>query len=199
MNSKKDRRMDMRIKKAGQLRLCFRKKNQLVVFAVLAVVFTLISCTSVSTPAPAEISSASAYQEGVPGGIIVNTLDVSARVTAIDRVNRKATLLGPDGKTFTVKVGQEYVNFDQVGVGDWVNLTVTEELVIYLNEEGESPSDESAALVALAPKGAQPGGLVAETTQITGTVTAIDPKNAPLRCALRTDLPRPFPCEVMWI
>ncbi|MFO7686533.1 MAG: copper-binding protein [Desulfobacterales bacterium] len=165
----------MRIKKAGQLRLCFRK-NSLMVFAVLAVVLTLTSCTSVSTPPPAETSSASAYQEGVPGGVIVNTLDVSAKVTAIDRANRKATLLGPDGKRFTVKAGPEYVNFDQVGVGDWVNLTVTEELVVYLNEGGESGNDESAALVALAPKGAQPGGLIAETTQITGTVTAIDPE-----------------------
>ena len=165
----------MRIKKVGQLKLCFRK-NSLVEFAVLAVVFTLTSCTSVSTLPPAETSSASAYQEGVPGGIIVNTLDVSARVTAIDKANRKATLLGPDGKTFTVKAGPEYVNFDQVGVGDWVNLTVTEELVVYLDEGGESGNDESAALVALAPKGAQPGGLIAETTQITGTVTAIDPE-----------------------
>lgn len=163
----------MRIKKVGQLRLCSRK-SLLAVFAVLAVVFTLTSCTSVSTPPPAETSSASAYQEGVPGGIIVNTLDVSARVTAIDKANRKVTLLGPDGKTFTVKAGPEYVNFDQVGVGDWVNLTVTEELVVYLNEGGESGNDESEGLVALAPKGAQPGGLIAETTQITGTVTAID-------------------------
>jgi Cu/Ag efflux protein CusF len=145
-----------------------------MVLAVLAVVFTLTSCTSVSTPPPAGTSSESAYQEGVPGGIIVNTLDVSARVTAIDKANRKVTLLAPDGETFTVKVGPAAVNFNQVGVGDWVNLTVTEELVVYLNEGGESGNDESAALVALAPKGAQPGGLIAETTQITGTVTAID-------------------------
>ncbi|MFO7619831.1 MAG: copper-binding protein [Bacteroidales bacterium] len=167
--------MEMRKEKVSHKRLQFHKAS-LAVFAVLAVVFTLISCTSVSTPPPAETSSASAYQEGVPGGIIVNTLDVSARVTAIDNANRKVTLLGPDGKTFTVKAGPEYVNFDQVDVGDWVNLTVTEELVVYLNEGGGSSSDESAALVALAPKGAQPGGLIAETTQITGTVTAIDPE-----------------------
>ena len=157
------------------MRLCFRKTS-FAVLAVLAVVFTLISCTSVSTPPPAETSFATAYREGVPGGVMVNTLDVSARVITIDKANRKVTLLGPEGKTFTVKAGPEAVNFDQVGVGDWVNLTVTEELVVYLDEGSESPNDGSSALVALAPKGAQPGGLVAETTQITGTVTAIDPK-----------------------
>jgi len=32
-------------------------------------------------------------------------------------------------------------------------------------------------MVALAPKGAQPAGLVAETTQVTATVKAIDPTN----------------------
>jgi hypothetical protein len=163
----------MSIEKESRMRLCF-SKDLLAVFAVLAVLFAFTSCTSVSAPPPGESSLTSAYQEGVPGGITVNTLDVSARVTAIDKANRKVTLLGPDGKTFTVKVGPAAVNFEQVGVGDRVNLTVTEELVVYLNEEGQSSSDNSAALVALAPKGSQPGGLFADTTQITGTVTAID-------------------------
>jgi len=151
-------------------------KYALAVIAVLTGLLTLTSCASVSTPPPPETSTATAYQEGVPGGVIVNTVTVSAQVTAIDRVNRKATLLGPDGKPFTVKVGPEAVNFDQVSVGDRVTLTVTEELVVHLNEGGDSLSDGSAALVALAPKGAQPGGVIAETTRITGTVTAIDPK-----------------------
>ncbi len=61
-------------------------------------------------------------------------------------------------------------------MGDLVNATVTEELVVYLDEEGVSSHDKAAAMVALAPKGAKPGGLVAGTTQITGTVTAIDLK-----------------------
>lgn len=148
----------------------------LSLLAASAVFLTLISCASVTAPSPAESSSASAYKEGVPGGVVVNTYEVKARVTAIDKVNRKATLLGPDGKKFTVKVGPEAVNFDQVGVGDLVNVTVTDELVVYLDEKGASPGDGSAAVVALAPKGAQPGGMVAETTQITGTVTAIDLK-----------------------
>ena len=99
---------------------------------------------------------------------------MSARVTAIDKANRKVTLLGPDGKKSTIKVGPEAVNFDQLRVGDMVNATVTEELVVYLDEEGASAPDGSAAMVALAPKGAQPGGLVAETVQVTAKVIAID-------------------------
>lgn len=150
-------------------------KNSLAVPALLAGLLALASCASSPPPPPPEKSLTTAYQEGVPGGVIVNTIEVSARVTAIDKANRKATLLGPDGKTFTVKVGPEAVNFDQVSVGDSVNVTVTEELVVYLNEEDEAPAEGSAAFVALTPKGARPGGLVAGTTQVTGTVTAIDP------------------------
>jgi hypothetical protein len=108
---------------------------------------------------------------------MVNTVDMSARVTAIDTAHRKVTLLGPDGDTVTVKVGPEAVNFDQIRVGDLVNATVTEELVVYLDEEGTSASGGSAAMVALAPKGAQPGGLVAGTTQATATVMEIDRTN----------------------
>ena len=138
---------------------------------------TLTACSKTSPPPPAKENSSAAFQEGVPGGVIVDTLDVSARVTAIDTSNRKVTLLGPDGDKFTVKVGPEAVNFDQIRVGDLVKATVTEELVVYLDEEGASAPDGSAAMVALAPKGAQPGGLVAETVQVTATVTAIDRPN----------------------
>jgi hypothetical protein len=142
-----------------------------------AAFITLTACTTVSPPPPAETNSSAAVQEGVPGGVFVNTVDVSARVTAIDKANRKVTLLGPDGDKVIVKVGPAAVNFDQIRVGDLVNATLTEELVVYLDEEGASAPDGSAAIVALAPKGAQPGGLMAETMQVTATVTAIDRAN----------------------
>jgi len=140
----------------------------------LTVLIHIAACTTAPPPPPPKETAAAAFQEGVPGGVVVNTMDVNARVTAIDTANRKVTLLGPDGNKFTVKVGPEAVNFDQIRVGDLVNATVTEELVVYLDEEGASAPDGSAAMVALAPKGAKPGGLMAETTQVTAIVTAID-------------------------
>ena len=139
-----------------------------------AVLFILAACSTPSPPPPATGGSGVAYQEGVPGGVIVNTVDVSARVTAIDKANRKATLLGPDGEEFTVKVGPEAVNFDQVKVGDLVKATVTEELVIFMDDKGAPSGEGEAGVVALAPKGAKPGGLMAQVTQVTATVTAID-------------------------
>ena len=139
--------------------------------------FSLSACTTTSPPPPAAETSSTSFTEGVPGGVTVNTVEVSAKITAIDTANRKLTLMGSDGEEFPVTVGPEAVNFDQLRVGDLVNVTVTEELVVYLDEEGASAPDGSAAMVALAPKGAQPGGLVAGTTQVTGTVAAIDKIN----------------------
>jgi len=117
---------------------------------------------------------AAASAKGVAGGVIVETLEITARVAAINHASRKVTLVSPDGIKQTVKVGPEAINFDQIRVGDQLKVVVTEELVVQMGKPGESKDDRAAAVVALAPKGAKPGGLVAETTQVTGTVTAID-------------------------
>jgi len=148
------------------------------IFVLLfAVLFTLAACATTTPPPPAQVNTATSVQEGVPGGVTVNTIEVTAKVTAIDTKNRKMTLLLPDGNKEKVKVPPEAVNFDQISVGDLVKVTLTEEVVIYLDKEGVSVPDGYAAGVAIAPKGAQPGGVVAETLKITATVTAIDQTN----------------------
>lgn len=161
-----------------------------------AALFTFSACTTTAPPPPpATGTSTAVIKEGVPGGSFVNTMEVSARVIAVDTARRKLTLKGQDGEEFTVKVGPAAVNFDQIQAGDLVNVKVTEELVVYLNEEGaaapdgdamkalgymetdegETTPDGAVGVVALAPKGAQPGGLIAGAMQVTATVTAIDP------------------------
>jgi hypothetical protein len=120
------------------------------------------------------LSEGAAFVEGTAGGVFVQTLEITARVAAIDKASRKVTLVSPEGVKQTVKVGPEAINFDQIRVGDQLKVTATEELAVSMADPGEASG--AAALVALAPKGAKPGGLVAETTKVTGTVTAIDPK-----------------------
>ena len=135
----------------------------------------LAACATTAPPPPATTNTTTSAEEGVPGGIVVNTVEVSARVVAVDQASRTATLMDQDGEKFDVKVGPEAVNFDQVKKGDLVKVTVTEQVVIYVAKEGTASSDDGGArVVALAPKGAKPGGLVAGTVQITGTVVAID-------------------------
>ncbi len=120
----------------------------------------------------ARLSTGAAFVEGTVGGVFVQTLEITAKVAAIDIANRKVTLVSDDGIKQVVKVGPEAVNFDQIRVGDQLNVELTEQLVVQMGEKDDVSG--GAALVALAPKGAKPGGLVAEAVQVIGTVTAID-------------------------
>jgi hypothetical protein len=155
-----------------------------------------LALTSCSTPTPApgpQSASAAAVKEGVPGGVFVNTLETSARVTAVDQTTRKVTLMDADGKQFTVKAGPEAVNFDQVKVGDLVKATLTEELVVSLGDAASASQDTAAGLVALAPKGAQPGGVAAQTTRVTGTVIELDRTRRTARLRFEDGSSKTFP------
>jgi hypothetical protein len=151
--------------------------QKLSAMALLPVVVLLTSGSPArADESQADVAAGVAVQKGVPGGIVVSTKDISAKVTAINKAKRLLTLEGPMGKELTVKVGPAAINFDQIAVGDMVNATVTEQLVVALADPDSAPGEGSAGVVALAPKGAKPGGVVANLTQVTGTVTAIDAK-----------------------
>jgi len=152
-----------------------RNTPTLTTLALLsAALFVLTSCSSTSTPPPEVGAAKITYTKGVPGGTIVQTFKTTATVTAIDYAKRTATLRGSDGKEFTVKVGPAAVNFDQIRVGDLVNATVTQKIAAHLDPENTTSGDGTVAVLAQAAKGDQPGGLVAEATQVTGKIIAID-------------------------
>ena len=143
-------------------------------FNLLFVVLVTTACAKNPPPPPPQVSSVTDVQKGVPGRVTVNSLEVSASVTAIDTKNRKLTLLLPDGDKEKVMVPPEVVNFDQIEVGDLVKANLTESLVIYLDREDALNTDNFASGVALAPEGAKPGAVIAGTVKVTATVTAID-------------------------
>jgi len=64
-----------------------------------------------------------------------------------------------------------------------VDITITEELAVFLGA-GAPPSAAGATTVALAPVGAKPGGVMADTVQVTAKVTAIDAKKRKVTLAL---------------
>lgn len=137
----------------------------------------LLAFSSCSTEPREEGAGFTAIQPGVPGGIIVDTYKETATVTGIDKATRKVTLVTKDGAKSTVKCGPEVANFAQIEVGDQVKATVTEQLVVFVRQSGEPAGDEAASVVALAPIGAKPGGVMANTEEITAKVKAIDLKH----------------------
>jgi hypothetical protein len=138
-----------------------------------AALLTFSSCSS--TPKTAEISGTTtvAVQQGVPGGVTVETYQSIATVTAIDSTTRSISVISPNGAKATFKAGPEVVNFNQIHVGDQVKATLTKELVVFLRKAGEPAADGEAAAIALAPVGAKPGVVMANTVEVTAKVTAI--------------------------
>jgi hypothetical protein len=149
---------------------------KLAVAACLPV--ALLMLTSCSTePKPAVVTaSVVSYQPGVPGGVRVETHKLTARVTAIDAATRKVTLETADGNKTVVKCGSNVVNFDQIRLNDRLTVVVTEEIVAYL-ANARTPADGGATAVVLAPRGAKPGGVIADTVQVTARIAALDHRN----------------------
>jgi len=117
-------------------------------------------------------ATVAAYKEGAPGGIVTQTIELTATVASVDPANRRVTLMSPEGFKKTVKIGPDAINFDQIKVGDRIKIIAAEEIVVRLADEGTLTG--SAGLVSLAPKGAKPGGVLAETTQATAKVTELN-------------------------
>ena len=150
-------------------------KTKLQKFATIVVMpAAMLALTSCSSTPQGEGTTMVTAQKGVPGGVIVQTYKVTATVTAVDAASRKVTLITADGAKTTVKAGPEVVNFDQIQVGDQVKATVAEQLVMFMRKNGEPANDGEAAAVALAPVGAKPGMVMANTMEETGKVEAID-------------------------
>jgi hypothetical protein len=137
----------------------------------LAALLGLASCSSTRSDDP------SAAHETPAGAIAVDTFTVRATVAGIDAATHKLTLVTPDGKKAVYKAGPDVINFNQIQVGDQVKATVTEEFAVFIRKPGTPVNASAAAAVALAPKGAMPGGIMTDTYEATAKITAVDAKD----------------------
>ena len=109
-----------------------------------------------------------------PGGIVVESVSGTATVDAVDKEKRMVTLKFADGRTQAIKLGPEVRNFDQIAVGDTVKATYAESVAIAVRKSDEKPTTTATQTVRVAPKGAKPGVIVTDTTEVTAKVEAID-------------------------
>lgn len=117
----------------------------------------------------------SSTNDAKPSKVVVEVVKLTGTVKAVDLQNKTVTVEGSGGRTVTVNA-QNARNLDQVKVGDKVNLRFTEELALFVRKSDAQPSATQADVVALAPKGEKPAGLMARTVELTGSVESIDPK-----------------------
>ena len=151
------------------------KTNLLVLALAPAALLAFSGCKTHTEPSPFANSPNTITQEGAPGGIVVeNYYDLTARVTAVDAVKRTVTVVGPNGNATTFVCGPEVRNLAQVRIGDQLKIRWTD-LLTAAEVDPKNPSpDGTSSLALLVPKGAMPAAAVADTTQVTATLTGVD-------------------------
>lgn len=129
----------------------------------------------------AQEPSASAKAEakakpGAGGAIEVGAITATSKVTALDAAKRTVTLTNEAGESNTYKLGKKVRNFDQIKVGDTVKATLLESVAVSVRKSSAAPEATERGLVAVAPKGAMPGVIMAKTRQITAKIVSVDPQ-----------------------
>jgi hypothetical protein len=112
-----------------------------------------------------------------PGkGMTTETTRMTATVVAVDKASRDITLKVPQGNDVVVTAGPEVKNFDQIKVGDQVDVEYQRALALELKKGGGQTvyrADQLAAGSAM--PGAMPAGAVGRRTTIVADVVAVDP------------------------
>jgi len=139
----------------------------------MAVVVVWLSMTITLIAGPAGLVTA----EEIEGIELGEAIMITAKVVAIDKEHRIVTLRGPKGRIVDIEVGEEARNFDQVKIGDDVQIAYYESVALYLGEHGEAPEAVEAVVVKRAAKGEQPAGLVVGVIDVSAKIVAIDLEN----------------------
>jgi hypothetical protein len=113
-------------------------------------------------------------KRGAQGAIEVGAITATAKVTTVDPANRTVTLTSESGATNTYELGDAVRNFDQIKAGDEVKATLLESVAVAIRKSSAPPDAGERTTVAVAPKGAMPGVIMAKTKQITGKITSVD-------------------------
>ena len=140
-----------------------------VITLALAAAFAVASAASAQTGA-----TMAGTAPGKAG--VVETIKVTATITAIDKATRDVTLKGPQGNEIIVTAGPEIKNFDNLKVGDQVNLNYIEALTLELKKGGGMivQRTEKAGAAGAKP-GEKPAGAVGRQVTVVADVVAVDP------------------------
>jgi hypothetical protein len=104
-----------------------------------------------------------------------NVLKVNATIQAIDATTRSITLRDDKGNEDTFSVGDTVQRFDELKVGQKVNVTYYESIVFQVLKPGETGGGTSVEAALTRAKSALPAGTIATQDKATVTVKAVDP------------------------
>ena len=117
-----------------------------------------------------------AQASGMFGVGDTDTVTVRATVKAVDMKTRTVTLVGPQGETKTMKVGDQVQNLAQVKPGDIVVARFYDSVAYVVAPAGTKlPEDAMAIAEAQAAPGELPAGGVGAKIIVTGLVVGVNP------------------------
>lgn len=122
----------------------------------------------------AALAVSTAWAQEKPAAVAASEVETVVTIRAVNQLDRTVSVDGPDGELITFKVPDESQNLDQIRPGSKFKVRYLEAVAVGVVEGGGAPSAEAVDVVEMAPKGANPGGVLARITQITGTVEEID-------------------------
>ena len=100
-------------------------------------------------------------------------VEVKGTVEAIDHTNRVLTLKLEDGEFESLTIPKGAERFDEIEVGDGVQVRYYDNVTVRLKEPGEAPVD-TAEVGATPADAASPAGTIAAQRKMTVTVTELD-------------------------
>jgi hypothetical protein len=104
------------------------------------------------------------------------TKERTLTVREIDPATRTFAVTG-DGQRFNVRVSDAVVNFDQIEVGDRVNVVFTESVAVSMALPEDTGETVAVTGVAAAPVGARPGIASGQLISAVVTFVAYDPRS----------------------
>jgi len=123
--------------------------------------------------ASAGAQTAKAVDAAMAGDVVTLT----AKIEAVDQVNRTVTLKDANGRVRTMKVGPEVKNFAQVKAGDELVMKHAEAVALELKKGSPGRSAVTTTMPPqAAPAGAKPGVATATETVIVANVQSVDTK-----------------------
>ncbi|MDO9596089.1 MAG: hypothetical protein Q7J47_00055 [Azoarcus sp.] len=118
-------------------------------------------------------------ESNTPGQVsMMEAVQASAKVTAIDKANRTITLKGPEGRVFNVVAGDQVRNFTQIAVGDEVVVEYIRALSLQVRKGGGLRERTESSGAARAMPGDKPAGIVGREVKTVADVIAVDPKKS---------------------
>jgi hypothetical protein len=154
------------------------KKNRKSTIFILAAIVCFMSIAGCNCKKGIESASCAKNTEK-PSRAMGEEVSLTATVEAIDYETRQVTLKGPEGRSVTLVVAEDAYNFNQVDVGDLVDIIYSTSVVIQLEEADDSvvPSHIKQKGMIRAPEGQKPEGAMINVIVATAIVEDISYEN----------------------